>query len=415
MRNSSSSAQGPLEAQVQLAGLRYFAAADATPPHRLIGLQGFPVGDRITDPLVKAPPPARTLGELPGEIAGEMAGGVVGLAEEACAELGLPALVLAGGEPGRAPWVVAIGHANLGGANLGGANLGGANLGGADLDRAEPLEVGHRFSVPGVTALVTATAVLRLVAEGRVGLDAPANDHLRAVRLADDSVTVRELLSHTGGVDNPAPLFGDSIPDLATLMGPVISCGGSRGTVQPSNGGYAVLGQLIADVTGLPYDRAATRLVLDPLGMRDSRFPARPADIGPGAVTGYTVTADGAFEPFPPQVATVPAIAGLWSTGADLVRLGTGWSSLLPAALAREALTVQAGPGPGGLRTGLGWLLAPGDQTAVHGGAGPDAVALLRSRVRDGRTHVVLTSRMITVESIDDRLLRSWTNPATHR
>ena len=388
--------QGPLEAQVQLAGLRYYAAADATPPHRLIGLQGFPVGDRITNPLVKAPPPPRTLGELPGE----MAGGVVGLAEEACADLGLPALVLAGGEPGRAPWVVAIGY---------------ANLGGADPDRAEPVEAGHRFSVPGVTALVTATAVLRLVAEGRLGLDAPANDHLRAVRLADDSVTVRELLSHTGGVDNPAPLFGDSIPDLATLMGPVISCGGPRGTVQPSNGGYAVLGQLIADVTGLPYADAAIRLVLDPLGMRDSRFPARPADIGPGAVTGYTVTADGAFEPFPPQVATVPAIAGLWSTGADLVRLGTGWPSLLPEALAREALTVQAGPGPGGLRTGLGWLFAPGDQTALHGGAGPDAVAFLHSRVRDRRTHVILTSRAITVESIDDRLLHIWTNPTTDR
>ena len=283
------------------------------------------------------------------------------------------------------------------------------------------MEAGHRFSVPGVTALVTATAVLRLVAEGRLGLDAPANDHLRAVRLADDSVTVRELLSHTGGVDNPAELYGDSVPDLATLMGPVISCGGSRGTVQPSNGGYAVLGQLIADVTGLPYDRAAIRLVLDPLGMRDSRFPARPADIGPGAVTGYTVTADGAVEPFPPQVATVPAIAGLWSTGADLVRLGTGWPSLLPEALAREALTVQAGPGPGGLRTGLGWLFAPDDQTALHGGAGLDAVAWLRSRVRDRRTHVILTSRAITIESIDDRLLRIWTNPTnptnptTHR
>ena len=61
--------------------------------------------------------------------------------------------------------------------------------------------------------------------------------------------------------------------------------------------------------------------------------------------------------------------------------------------------------------TGLGWLLTPGDQTAVHGGAGPDAAALLRSRVRDGRTHVVLTSRMITIESIDNRLLRSVTNP----
>jgi CubicO group peptidase (beta-lactamase class C family) len=375
--------QAPLEAQVQLAGLRYYAAADPAPPHRLIGLRGFPVGDRIADPRVKAPPPARTLGEPPDEMAG--------LAEEACAELGLAALVLAGGEPGRAPWVVAKGH--------------------ADLDRAEPLEVGHRFPGPGVTALVTGTAVLRLVAEGRLSLDAPANHYLRTVRLADDSVTVRELLSHTSGVDNPAEFYDDSVPDLATLMGPVISCGGPRGTVSPSNGGYGVLGQLIADVTGMPYARAATRLVLEPLGMRDSRFPARAADIGPGAVTGYTVTADGAFEPFPARVSTVQAVAGLWSTGADLVRLGTGWSSLLPGELAREAVTAQAEPGPGGLRVGLGWLLAPGDQTAAHSGVGLEAIAFLRTRVRDHRTHVVLTSRAITVESIDGRLLRSWTNP----
>ena len=169
----------------------------------------------------------------------------------------------------------------------------------ADLDRAEPLEPGCRFSAPGVTALVTATAVLRLVAEDRLGLDALASHRLRTVRLSDDTVTVRELLSHAGGVDSPEEMYADSVPDLATLMGPVISCGGPRGTAWPSNGGYAVLGQLIADVTGLSYARAATRLVLEPLQMRDSGFPARPADIGPGAVTGYTVTADGAFEPFP--------------------------------------------------------------------------------------------------------------------
>ena len=48
---------------------------------------------------------------------------------------------------------------------------------GADLDRREPLDPGHRFPAPGVTALVTATAVLRLVADGAVGLDRPANDH----------------------------------------------------------------------------------------------------------------------------------------------------------------------------------------------------------------------------------------------
>ena len=385
--------QAPLVAMVELAGLRYIAEVDPEPPHRLIGLRGFPLGERVTDPRVKAPPPALILGDPPDEIAA--------IATGACAELGLPALVLAGGEPGRDPWVVAVGH--------------------ADLDRAEALEPGHRFPVPGVTALVTATAVLRLVADGRLGLDDPANHHLHTVRLADDAVTVRELLSHTAGVGNPAELYADRVPDLADTMGTLIRCDGPRGTLRPSNGGYGVLGQLIADVTGLPYADAAARLVLGPLGMRDSRFPATAADIGPGAVTCYTATADGAFQPFPARVSTLQAVAGLWSTGADLVRLGTGWASLLPAALAREALTPQTPrTGPSRFRAGLGWLLPPSppsppsppddqtEQTAIHSGSGVEAVAFLRTRVRDLRTYVVLISRAITIEPIDDRLTRSW-------
>ena len=375
--------QAPMEVQVQLAGQRYVAVAGSVPPHRLTGLRGFVLGERITDPRLKAPRPSSTLGQPPD---GTLLARMGAIAARSCAELGLPALLLAGGEPGHAPWAVATGH--------------------ADLDRAEPLQPGHRFPVPGVTALVTGTAVLRLVAEGRLELDEPANGRLRAVRLADDTVTVRELLSHTGGVDSPAELYADSIPELAELMGPVISCSGARGAVSPSNGGICVLGQLIADVTGLPYAEAATRLVLEPLGMRDSRFPAKAADIGPDAVTGYTVTRDGALEPFPARVSTVQAVAGLWSSGADLVRLGTGWSSLLPAALARAALTPQAEPGPAGIRVGLGWLLD--GRTAAHGGAGFEAITLLRSRVRDRRTYVVLTSRAVTVESLDDSLRRTW-------
>ena len=63
-------------------------------------------------------------------------------------------------------------------------------------------------------------------------------------------------------------------------------------------------------------------------------------------------------------------------------------------------------PGPAGIRVGLGWLLDNG--TAAHGGAGFEAVTLLRSRVRDRRSYVVLTSRAVTVESLDDGLRRAW-------
>ena len=126
--------QAPLEVQVELAGQRYVAVADSVPPHRLTGLRGFVLGERITDPRLTAPRPSRTLGQPPD---GTLLARMGAIAARACAELGLPALLLAGGapggDPGRAPWAVATGH--------------------ADLDRDEPLQPGHRFPVPGVTAL----------------------------------------------------------------------------------------------------------------------------------------------------------------------------------------------------------------------------------------------------------------------
>jgi CubicO group peptidase (beta-lactamase class C family) len=383
--------QTPVQACVELKGVQYLAVVEAEPPHRLTGLRGLPVGSRVHDPRVTHPVPVHTQGEVPAEVAD--------VAEQAFAELGLAALLLAGGAGGdaRTPtWVLTRGW--------------------ADLDRGEPLAGGHRFPVPGATVLVTATAVLVLVADGRISLDGRANDQLQSIRLADDTITVRDLLSHTAGVDSPTELYADAVPELKELMGPVISCTGPRGTVDPSNGGCAVLGQLVADVTGLPYAQAAARLVLDPLKLTDSSFPARAPDINTGidarAVTGYNLTLEGRFEPVPARISTRQAVAGLWSTGADLVRLGLGWSSLLPEALAHEALTPQTGPGPGGSRVGLGWLLSPRGDIATHAGANVDGTAAITSRVRDQRTHVVLTTRLIPVNSIETRLLRAWTNPA---
>jgi CubicO group peptidase (beta-lactamase class C family) len=401
----------PRQLRAQIGGMQLEAAAEADPPHRLTGLRLSPLGERVTDTRVAAPS-TRTSGEVPSA--------AVAAAEESLAGLGLPGLVLAGAPGGAGPddgtgWVAARGWASLEGASLEGASLEGASLEGASLEGASAegvsaegaspgvlLSPGHRFPAYSVTKLITATVVLRLAADGRIGLDDPACAHLRTVRPADDAVTIRDLLTHTAGVDSPGELFADRVPDLVTLTGPVVQGAGPRGAFSYSNGGYALLGQLIADVTGGSYPEAATGLVLGPLGMSGSSFPATwPAT---GAVTGYRLAGDGSFEPAPAKVCTLPAAGGLWTTAADLVRFGLSWASLLPAALAGEALAPHVARDSTGAQMGLGWLLNEPQDVCGHAGGGLGAASSLIIRRSTGQPSVALANRLVPIEPVNLRL-----------
>ena len=279
------------------------------PPHRLRGILAHRVGRSVTDTRV-ATPPASMTGDVPQAAAA--------VAEEAFGEVGLPGLVLAGADDHGKPWALARGWAGL--------------------DPQEPLSTTHRFPVYTVSMLITATAVLRLAADGRLDLDRPANDHLRTIRLADGDITVRDLLTHTDGLADPPKQSAEAVPGLAELTGPVLASSGTRGIVRFGLSGYAALGALIADITGSPFPQAAARLVLDPLGMTGSSFPERWPAADERAVGCHLLDASGSFVPAPAKVAPVPAALGLWTTAADLVRFGLGWSALLPAPLAEEAM-----------------------------------------------------------------------------
>jgi len=388
----------PRQLRARIGGMQMEAAAAAGPPHRLTGLRLYPLGERVTDPRVAAPS-TRTSGEVPPAAAA--------VAEESLAELGLPGLVLAGAPGGAGPddgaaWVAARGWASLEGTRLEGAGPEEGTPGASG--PAVRLSPGHRFPAYSVTKLVTATVILRLVADGRIGLDDPACAHLRTVTLADSAITVRDLLTHTAGVDTPGELFAGRVPDLATLTGPVVRPSGPRGAFSYSNGGYGLLGQLIADVTGGTYPDAATRLVLVPLAMSGSSFPATwPAT---GAVTGYRLAGDGSFEPAPAKVCTLPAAGGLWTTAADLVRFGLSWASLLPAALAGEALRPQVARDATGAQMGLGWLLNEPRDVCGHAGGGPGAASSLIIRISTGQPSAALANRLVPIEPVNARLVR---------
>jgi CubicO group peptidase (beta-lactamase class C family) len=383
----------PLRIRVRIGGLQVEAAAEPEAPHRLSGLRVYPVGGAVNDSRV-AGPSTRTWGEPPA--------GVTSVAEEAFAELGLVGLALAAGS-GDSPQGASQQRAALQGASWATAT-GWAALGSSDSASAE-LRPEHRFPAYSVTKLITATTVLRLVADGSAELDRPANDYLRAVRLSDDSVTIRDLLSHRGGVATPFGLFATRVPALADLAGPVLPCTGPAGQFTYSNGGYAALDQLVAELTGENYRDVATRLVLQPLGMTSSFFPVSWPESAAAAVTGHVVTEGGAVERSPQVICTVPAAGGLWATAADLVRFGLSWASLLPEDLATEALTPQS-TRPGAVQVGLGWHLNTAREIAGHPGGGSGGAASLVLVREPGRVHVALTNRRIAIEPVNGRVLR---------
>jgi CubicO group peptidase (beta-lactamase class C family) len=357
------------------------AGADE-PPHRLRGIMVHRIGEAVTDTRVTTPPT---------DASGDVPEAAVAVAEEAFGEVGLPGLVLAGVDDHGKPWALARGWARL--------------------DPQEPLRTTHRFPVYTVSMLITATAALRLVADGGLDLDGSANDHLRTIRLADDHVTVRDLLAQTDGLaalGTPAERFAETVPGLAALTGPVLASGGTRGTVSGSLGGYAALGALIADISGSPYPQAAARLVLDPLGMSGSSFPERWPAADERAVGGYRLDADGAFVPAPAKVGTVQAALGLWTTAADLIRFALGWSTLLPAPLAEEAMRPVARPRPGSdVAIGFGWRINEFRGVAGHGGYAGSASASLVVKLDSGKVHVALTNRGIPIEEVNGRVARA--------
>lgn len=105
----------------------------------------------------------------------------------------------------------------------------------------------------------------------------------------------------------------------------------------------------------------------------------------------------------------MPAAGGLWTTAADLVRFGLAWSTLLPDALAREALRPQADRDGVGGQAGLGWMLMLPKDVAGHPGGGPGFATSLIIRPGlvspgGGQTWVVLTNRPVLVEAVNERL-----------
>ncbi|MGY0019041.1 serine hydrolase domain-containing protein [Streptomyces sp. cg35] len=229
-----------------------------------------------------------------------------------------------------------------------------------DLGSGRAADEHGRFRAGSTTKVVTAAAVLRLAADGRIGLDAPVQRYLPALfrgTAFHRPVSVRQLLNHTSGIQ-PGDGWGDTFADQyahrfdvltpervaasALAKGPEFRPGRQQHYL---NINYTLLGLLIERVTGRSYADVATRLVLRPAGMRDTSFPGDDPVIHGPHNRGYQLV-EGEFVDVTDWAQGDRQAAGdMISTTADLERLLTALfrGRIVPAPQLREMFTVPSG------------------------------------------------------------------------
>jgi CubicO group peptidase (beta-lactamase class C family) len=136
----------------------------------------------------------------------------------------------------------------------------------------------------------TATAVMMLVEEGKVGLDDSLTKYFPDAPASWNEVTVRELLSHTAGFGDYPEKFDfrkDWTEDELLKMVEGIPLAYPPGTKwEYSNLGFLTLGILIHHVTGEFYGDFLQQRIFQPLGMQTTRIISE-ADIVPNRAAGY--------------------------------------------------------------------------------------------------------------------------------
>ncbi len=126
----------------------------------------------------------------------------------------------------------------------------------------------------------TATAIMRLVEQGKVDLDAPVRTYVPELRLKDEDVasrvTVLQLLNHTAGWDGDlmtdTGTGDDALEKYVALMADIEQVTPLGTTVSYNNASLSLAGRVIEHVTGTTYEQAIGDLLLDPLGMSSTLF-----------------------------------------------------------------------------------------------------------------------------------------------
>jgi serine beta-lactamase-like protein LACTB len=154
-------------------------------------------------------------------------------------------------------------------------------FGSSDLAKTRPATPETIYRVGSVSKLFTDIAVMQLVEEGKLDLDAPVTKYLPDFKPAGtgaEKITLRMLMSHRSGLIREPPVGSYFDPDPPSLEKTVASLNGIPLVYEPgtktkySNAAIAVVGRVLEKVSGRPFTKAVRERVLAPFGMTESDF-----------------------------------------------------------------------------------------------------------------------------------------------
>ncbi|HEV8362428.1 MAG TPA: serine hydrolase domain-containing protein [Gemmatimonadaceae bacterium] len=162
-------------------------------------------------------------------------------------------------------------------------------MGVQDLETQRPVDAQTLFRIASMSKAFTALAILKLRDDGKLTLDALAETYVPEMRgwryLTSDSprIRVRDLLSHVGGFVTDDP-WGDRqqvLPEAEftrMLQGGVPFTRAPQTAYEYSNFGFALLGRIITNVSGRPYNSYIEQEIMRPLGMTSTGYDISVSD-----------------------------------------------------------------------------------------------------------------------------------------
>jgi CubicO group peptidase (beta-lactamase class C family) len=248
-----------------------------------------------------------------------------------------------------------------------------------------PVDEGTLFQIGSTTKTYTGTAIMMLVEQGKIDLNATVRTYLPDFALKDETtaanVTVLHLLNHTAGWGGDFEVdtgYGDDA--LAKLVGRLVEVEqesplGER--VSYNNAALCVAGRVIEVVTGTSYEQAIRDLIYEPLGLTEHFF--FPWEIMTRRFAAGHALMHGELQVTPwyePRGAHPPGAEHAASVRDQLryarFHLGDGEGIMRPETLKQmQTLTTPQGSGQHGSMFGITWMLheIDGVQFVSHGGS----------------------------------------------